>query len=70
MAAKQAEAENQAKLVPGRDPDKIKNFKFFFQIIKSTSLLVQHIKGQPDSSICVQEKGCLTFDTIRETPCS
>ena len=44
--------------------------KIFFQKIKSTSLLVQHIKGHPDSSTYVREKGCLTFDTIRETPCS
>ena len=69
MAAKQAEPENQAELVPGRDPDKIKNFKFFFQIIKSTTLLVQHVKGQPDSSRFVLEEGGVTFDTNRGTPC-
>ena len=69
MAAKQAEPENQAELVPGSDPDKIKNFNFFFQIIKSTTLLVQHVKGQPDSSRFVLEEGGVTFDTNRGTPC-
>ena len=69
MAAKQAEPENQAELIPGRDPDKIKKFNFFFQIIKSTTLLVQHVKGQPDSSRFVLEEGGVNFDTNRGTPC-
>ena len=43
--------------------------KIFFQKIKSTSLLVQHIKGHPDSSTYVRKKGCVTFDTNRDTPC-
>ena len=68
-AQNQAEPENQAELVPGPDPDKIKNFKIFFQKIKPTTLLVQHVKGQPDSSTYVREKGRLTCDTNRETPC-
>ena len=34
--------ENQAELVPGPDPDKIKK-------IEPEPLLVQHVKGQPDS---------------------
>ena len=33
---------------------------FFFQKIKPFSLLVQHIKGQPDSPTYVQKKGCPT----------
>ena len=69
LAAYQAEPENQAELVPGPDPGKIKNLKIFFQKIKSTTLLVQHIKGQPDSSTYVRKKGCVTFDTNRDTPC-
>ena len=38
--------------------------------IKSASMPVQHVKGQPAASTYVREKGCLTFDTNRETPCS
>ena len=34
-AQNQAEPENQAELVPGPDPGKIKNFKFFFKKIKT-----------------------------------
>ena len=30
LSANRAEPKNQAELVPGPDPDKIKNFKFFF----------------------------------------
>ena len=33
-------------------------------------MLVQHVKGQPDSSTSVREKGCIKIDTIRDTPCS
>ena len=39
------------------------------QEIKPNTLLVHHVKGQPDISTYVQEKGFLTFDTHRETPC-
>ena len=42
----------------------------FFQKIKPFPLLVQHVKGQPDSPTYVQKKGCPTFDTNRGTPCS
>ena len=31
LAENRAEPENQAELVPGPDPDKIKNFKIFFK---------------------------------------
>ena len=31
LAANWAEPENQAEFVPGPDPEKILNFKFFFQ---------------------------------------
>ena len=69
MAAKQAEPENQAELVPGPDPDKIKNFKIFFQNIKPFTLPVHHVKGQPAAPTYVRKKGCVTFDTNRDTPC-
>ena len=66
-----AEPENQAWLVPGPDPDqKIQNFKSFFSKIKSASMPVHHVKGQPGVSTYVREKGCLTCDTHRETPCA
>ena len=47
-----------------------KNFKIFFQKIKPTPLLVQHVKRQPGSSTYVREKGCPTFNSNRGTPCS
>ena len=55
MAAKQAEPENQAELVPG--PDQIKNFKIFFQKIKPTTLPIHHVKGQPAAPTYVRKKG-------------
>ena len=70
LAANWAEPENRAELVPGPAPDKIKKFKFYFQKIKSATMPVQHVKGQPAAPTYVREKGCLTFDTNRETPCS
>ena len=70
LAANWAEPENQVELVPGPDADQNTNFKIFFQKIKPTTLLVQHVKGQPDSSTYVQKKGCLKCHTNRETPCS
>ena len=70
LAANQAEPENQADLVPGPDPEQKWNFKFFFQNIKPETLLVQHVKGQADLSRYVREKGCVTFDANRDTPCS
>ena len=45
LTANQAEPENQAELVPGPAPDKIKNFKIFFQKIEPKPLLVHHVKG-------------------------
>ena len=47
-----------------------KNFRIFFQKIKSTTFLVQHVNGQPDSSTYVREKGCIKKHTIRDTPCT
>ena len=69
FAVNLAEPENQAELVSGPDPDKKENFKFFFQKIKSTTMPDHHVKGQPAAPTYVREKGCLTFDTNRETPC-
>ena len=69
MAAKQAEPENQAELVPGRDPDKIKKFKFFFQKIKSATMPVQHLKGHPGASTYVQEMGGVKIPLDLWTPC-
>ena len=51
LAENRVAPENQAELVPGPDPDKIENVIFFLQKIKSATLLVQDVKGQPDSSI-------------------
>ena len=42
----------------------------FFQKIKSSTMPVQHVKGQPAAATYVREKGRLTFYTHRETPCS
>ena len=53
LAANRAEPENQAGLVTGPDPDKKQNFKFFFQKIKSATMPVQHVKGQPTASTYV-----------------
>ena len=60
LAVNWAESENQAELVPGPDPD---------QKIKSASMPDHHVKGQPAAAMYVREKGRLTFDTHRETPC-
>ena len=68
-AQNRAEPENQAGLVRGPDPDKMKIFKNFFQKTKPATLLVQHVKGQPAASTYVREKGGVTFDTIHVTPC-
>ena len=68
LAAYQAEAEKQAELVPGPNHDQSKNFNFFKKT-KPTPLLVQHEKGQPDSSTNVREKGCVKKNTNRDTPC-
>ena len=69
LAANQVEPENHAGLVPGRDPDKIKKIQFFFQKIKSATMPVHHVKGEPSASTYVWEKGCVTIYTIRDTPC-
>ena len=50
LATNWAETENQAGLVPAPNPDQKKNFEFFFQKIKSTTMPVQHEKGQPAAS--------------------
>ena len=52
-AANLAEPGNQAGVVPGPDVDRIKNFKIFFQKIKSATMPVQHVKGQPAASTYV-----------------
>ena len=70
LDANRAEPENQAGLVPGPDPDQIKNFEIFFQKIKSATMPVHHVKGQPGTSTYVREKGRITFHTNRVTPCS
>ena len=44
-AQNQAEPENQAWLVPGPDPDQIKNFKIFFQKIKSATMQMRRLSG-------------------------
>ena len=44
-AANHAEPKNQAGPVPGPDPDQNKNFKFFFQKIKSATMPIHHVKG-------------------------
>ena len=46
-----------------------KILKFFFQKIKSATMPDHHVKGQPAASTYVRKKGCITFDTNRETPC-
>ena len=69
ILAKRAEPVNQAELVPGPEPDKIKNFKIFFPKIKSTSMPDHHVKGQPAASMYVQIKGCVTFHSNRDSPC-
>ena len=69
VAANQSVPENQAEPVPGPDHGQKKDIQFFSQKIKPTTLLVQHLKGQSDSSTSVQENGCLIFHTHRETPC-
>ena len=38
--------------------------------IEPKPLLVQHVEGQPAAATYVREKGDVTFDTNRETPCS
>ena len=57
LAANWAEPENQAELVSGLDPGKIKK-------IKSATLLVQYVKGHPDSSTYVRGKGVLLLTLI------
>ena len=44
--------------------------KFFFQKIKSTTMLVHHVKGQPAVSTYVQEKGGVKNPVDPWTPCS
>ena len=69
LSANRAEPENQAGPVPGPDPDQKKNFEFFFQKIKSATMPIHHVKGQPAASTYVREKGGVTFYTNRVTPC-
>ena len=54
------------ELIPGPDLDKIRNVKI--KKIKCTTLLVQYVKGQPDSSTCDREKGCPKKHTNCGTP--
>ena len=70
LAENWAEPENQAGLVPGPDPEPQKILNFFFQKIKSATMLVHHVKGQPPASTYVREKVGVTCDTNRETPCT
>ena len=69
LATNQAEAENQASLVPGPDPDQMKNFKKVFKKIKSATMPVHHVKGQPDRSTYVRKMGVITFYTNCRSPC-
>ena len=68
LAANRAEPENQAGLVPGPDPNQKQNFKILFQKIKSASMPVQHMKGQPAASTYVREKWGVKILMDRETP--
>ena len=70
LAANQAKPKNQAELVPGPDPDPKINFKFFFQKIKSATMPVQHVKGQPAASTYVGEKWGVKILMDLRTPCS
>ena len=44
--------------------------EFFFQKTKPKTMLIQHVKGYPDTSMYIKNKGGITLDTDRETPCS
>ena len=70
LAANRAESENQVELVPGPDPYQKTNFKFFFQKIKSATMPVHHVKGQPAASTYVLEKRGISFYSNCVTPCS
>ena len=63
-----AHNKNQAELVPGPEPDKIKNFKIFFQKIKPTTMPVHHVKGQPGAPTYVQKKGVSLLTLIVKHP--
>ena len=67
-AQNQVEPENQAGLVPGPDPDQKQNFPFFPPKIKSTTMPVLHVKGQPGASTYVREKGVLLFTLTMKHP--
>ena len=69
LAANQAESENQAEPVPGPGPDK-KNYELFFKQIKSDTMPVHHMKGQPAASIYVWRKGGVKKDSNHDAPCS
>ena len=69
LVANQAEPENHAGPVPGPDPHQIKNLTFFFQQIKSATMPVQHVKGQPAASTYVREKGGVKIVMDLWTPC-
>ena len=53
----------------GLTMSKNKNFKIFFQEIKPTTLLFQHVKGQPAAATYVRKRG-VAFHTNRGTPSS
>ena len=69
-AQNQAEPESQAGLVPGPDPHQKQNLNFFFQKIKSATMPVHHVKGQPAASTYVREKGGVKIILDPWTPCS
>ena len=45
-------------------------FKFFFQKTKPETIVFEHVKGYQDPSIYSKNKGGITFDTNRGSPCS
>ena len=69
LAANQAEPENKAGLVPVPDPVQKTIFTFFFQKIKSATMPVYHVKGQPAASTYVREKGGVKNPLDPWTPC-
>ena len=73
-AQNQAEPENQAGLVLGPGPNQKKKFQFFFKKSNPPQCPERarngNVKGQPDGSTNVREKGGVTYHTNRETPCS
>ena len=69
LAANRAEPENQAWLYLALTLSK-KKYKIFFQKIKSATMPIHHVKGQPAASTYVREKGCVKKYSNRDTPCT